>query len=134
MTNRPGAIEALRTLLGELPPRVRAAIDTTVFAPLDEPLQRRVVDLSAAHVVAYDTRVAGHGLPLCTVVRHARLAPDQIAQLRAAERELPAHIVLVAYSRPARLRASAEVLLGRRVSTARTGTTNRPAPHNAHAT
>jgi hypothetical protein len=102
--SHPGSLGAL---LAELPAGLRAAIDTTVFARLgdaDREVLRRISEATGAHVVAYDLRVAGDGLALCTAVAQAYLAPAHLAALRAAERELPGWIALVAYARPAELR------------------------------
>lgn len=104
----------LGSLLAELPSGVRAAVDTTVFAaPEDvEPGDlRRLAEVTASHVVAYDLRIEEKGLPLCTVVGQAYLAPERMAALHAAERVLPSWISLVAYARPAEMRHSEEVIL-----------------------
>jgi hypothetical protein len=98
---------SLGLLLAELPARVRALVDTSVFARLDS-AERRVVDRLAqatrSHVVAYDLRVTGERLPLCATVAQADLDREQIGALRAAEQGIGPWIALVAYARPAVLR------------------------------
>ena len=61
--------------------------------------------------MAYDLRVTGKALPLCTVVGQAYIGRDQVALLQAAEQDIPAWIALVAYARPAEMRHSEEVLV-----------------------
>jgi predicted kinase len=104
--------DAAASLLAELSPRLRAAIDTSVFARL-EPSERDAVERLAyatgSHVVAYDLRITGAGLALCATVRQADLDPDQLGALRAVERELAPWIALVAYARPAELRRPEEI-------------------------
>jgi hypothetical protein len=85
---------------------VRAVVDTTVFARLGgfEQTLDRLAESTGSHVVAYDLRVTGQGLPLCAAIAWAHLDRGQLAALRAVEHELPPRIVLVAYARPAELR------------------------------
>lgn len=97
----------LELLLAELPPGVRAEIDTTVFAGPDQVEAdelRRLADATDSHLVSYDLRVGAQGRHLCRTVVQADLSGDGIAALQAAERELPPWISLVAYARPAELR------------------------------
>jgi hypothetical protein len=106
--------DPLNVLLGELPPRIRAVIDTSVFPRLGD-AHGRIVEcvaaLTGAHVIAYNLRKRERGLPLCTVVGQAYLGREPIARLRAAERRLPPGIVLVAYARPAEMRLPEETLI-----------------------
>ncbi len=86
---------------------MRVLIDTGVFAVLDS-RERVAVDrlarLTGAHVVAYDLRQPGRGLPLCAVAVQAHLALDRITALQEAERAFEPWIALVAYARPSELR------------------------------
>jgi hypothetical protein len=103
MSSKQQVPPSLSRFLAELPPRARAAIDTSVFAPLksfDDDMVDHLAELTGAHVVAYDLRRPGRGLALCSAIGPADLPLDQIAALHAAERRLPAWIVLVAYGRP----------------------------------
>lgn len=96
----------LRLLLAEVPRRVRAAVDTDVFASLnasERTVLDRISNVTGAHVVAYTTHVRGNGIALCEVARSARLDERQLATLQDAERELGRGIVLVAYARSGRL-------------------------------
>jgi hypothetical protein len=105
---------SLPTLLAELPFRVRAVVDVSVFARLSAAHRLAVQCLAAAlgtHVVAYAPHAAGPGLPLCAAVGQTRLDQGEIAALQAVERELPPGTVLVAYARPAEPRLSEEALL-----------------------
>ena len=98
---------SLLRCLAEIPPRARAAIDTSVFPPLnegDDDMLDHLVELTGAHVLAYDLRRPGRGLALCSAIGHADLSLDQVAALRAAEGRLPAGIALVAYARPLEMR------------------------------
>jgi hypothetical protein len=114
---------SLGSLLAELPSRVRAVIDTGVFARLggtERQTLERLAEATGSHVVAYDLRITGKELPLCAAVGQADLDRDQIAALRAAERKLPPWIALVGYARPAEMRLPEEVLV-RAAATRRTG-------------
>ncbi len=64
----------------------------------------RLARLTGAHVVAYDLRQPGRGLPLCAVAVQAHLALDRITALQEAERAFEPWIALVAYARPSELR------------------------------
>jgi hypothetical protein len=91
---------------------VRAVVDTTVFAPLDglERALARLAEITESHVVAYDLRVTGQGLPLCAAIAQAHLERGQLAAVHRVERELPPWIVLVAYARPTELRNPVQAL------------------------
>jgi CheY-like chemotaxis protein len=115
---RPGRAHAghlIERLLAELPPRVRAVVDTGAFARLrstEHPIVERLAEATQSHVVAYDLRTTGgDGLALCATVTEAEIDRDQVAALRAGERELAPWIALVAYARPAELRQPEEALL-----------------------
>jgi hypothetical protein len=104
----------LCALLAELPPRVRAAIDTGVFARLsgrDRDTVEHLAELTGAYIVAYDLHIAGRGLPLCAAVGQAYLDRDELAALQTAERRLLPGIALVAYARPAEMRLAEDVLI-----------------------
>jgi hypothetical protein len=108
------ASSSLRALLDELSPRLRAVVDTDVFASLTTDQQQmlhELAELTGAHIVAYDLRVQGSRLPLCDVVVQAYPADDLIAALRAAEATVPSWIALVAYARPARVRLPEDALV-----------------------
>jgi len=124
MSSKQQVPPPLLRCLAELPPRARAAIDTSVFAPLnsfDDDMADHLAEITGAHVVAYDLRRPGRGLALCSAIRQADLPLDRVAALRAAEGRLPAWIALVAYARPVEMRLQQDALIASATSCALSG-------------
>ncbi len=133
MSSKQQVPPPLLRCLAELPPRARAAVDTSVFAPLDSfdgDMVDHLAEIIGAHVVAYDLRRPGRGLALCSAIGHADLSPDRVAALRAAEGRLPAWIALVAYARPLEMRIRKDALIASANSCAPLGRGARTRAHN----